>query len=396
MPPSPGGTRRCRYTSKPARVSRDAASLDRIAFRKQPPVNTTRDSPVVSRKRRHTATITSVSVVWNRRAMTAGATPARRSPATPRTSGRVSTTSGALVSSIAKGYEALDHDRERFVVTPLAPPQLANRVAVGRIAGQMKAAQPFHGDDVARRERASRCGHRIARDETAAAIHRRHSRTTRRARDRVRMESPIARILVLAPARLAHLEQRHRRPLAIVGSAGDDRQPRAARGAVDERIAVPVRGIEQLGETRVARCDGGADEDVGSFADAAWIDPEADVASRQQRPRRDRIDARERRRTGGQRAFEPLERVAIGFDFGDDTRGTGHETAEVEAGGEPVDERAKTDALNDPVDGNGASLHKRFNTAPPSHAPDHRHEASRRRERPCHLLARPESPRPGP
>jgi hypothetical protein len=92
--------------------------------------------------------------------------------------------------------------------------------------------------------------------------------------------------------------------------------------------------------------------------------------------------------------FEPLECVAIAFDFDDDTRGTvGHETAEAEAGSEAVDEWAKTYALNDPVDGNGAPLHKRFNSDPSSYAQDHRREPSHRRahrwERSRHFLAGP-------
>ena len=65
----------------------------------------------------------------------------------------------------------------------------------------------------------------------------------------LRVEAPIARIVVLGAAALAHREPRHRRQRPVVGDAPHDREARPAVGAVDERIAVAaIAGVEKLGE----------------------------------------------------------------------------------------------------------------------------------------------------
>ena len=69
-------------------------------------------------------------------------------------------------------------------------------------------------------------------------VQQREPRAARGARDRLGVEAPVRRVLVLAPAVVAHRERAHRRPLAVVGQRLDDREPRAAVGAVDERVAV--------------------------------------------------------------------------------------------------------------------------------------------------------------
>ncbi len=71
---------------------------------------------------------------------------------------------------------------------------------------------------------------------------------------RLGVEPAVDRVLVLASAVLAHRERPHRRALAVVRERLDDREPRPAVGAVDERVAEPaVVRVEQLRQAGVAR-----------------------------------------------------------------------------------------------------------------------------------------------
>jgi hypothetical protein len=70
------------------------------------------------------------------------------------------------------------------------------------------------------------------------------------------MEPPRGRIPMLRLACRAHREGPHGRPAAVVGQRVDDREPRAAVGAVDEGAAMPsIGGIAQLGKA----CPAGGD-----------------------------------------------------------------------------------------------------------------------------------------
>src|SRR5262245_50981816 len=70
----------------------------------------------------------------------------------------------------------------------------------------------------------------------------------------LRVEATVERIVVLAPAVVAHVKAGHGGPGAVVRRAGDDRIARAAVRAVGERIAIPpVRRIENVAQAVVAR-----------------------------------------------------------------------------------------------------------------------------------------------
>ncbi len=76
------------------------------------------------------------------------------------------------------------------------------------------------------------------------------------------MEAAVERVLVFRTARLAHLELAHRRPGAVVWDVFDDREARAAVGAVDEWIAeAAISRIEQLSKAIRAGGDVGRDRD---------------------------------------------------------------------------------------------------------------------------------------
>ena len=84
-----------------------------------------------------------------------------------------------------------------------------------------------------------------------------HARPAVRAGVRLGVEAAVARVVVLGPARGAHGEAGHRRQRPVVRDAAHDREPRAAVGAVDERVAVAaVGGVERArrGTRRTSRC----------------------------------------------------------------------------------------------------------------------------------------------
>src|SRR5205085_11018223 len=75
-------------------------------------------------------------------------------------------------------------------------------------------------------------------------------RTAGRAGARRGPETTIGRLVVLTPAREAHLEPRHRRLLPVVGERPHDREPWSALRARDEGIPVAaVLRIHELAQT---------------------------------------------------------------------------------------------------------------------------------------------------
>ena len=162
------------------------------------------------------------------------------------------------------------------------------------------------------------------------------------------MEAPIQRILVLAAAVLAEPEAGHRRVRPVVGHRADDREARAALGAVHERVAVaPVGRVEQLAHALVAGGDVRRDQ-CRAARGPARDDAEGALATRRQRLRDDRLDSCERRRLRPQTLGERLERALLALDLGHDAVAVVQdEAAEPAPRGEPVDERPEADALDD-------------------------------------------------
>ena len=90
-----------------------------------------------------------------------------------------------------------NHQGERPVLAVLARPQPRHGRLVVGAAGEMEAADPFDGDDRAREQRL----HRLLDP-------RRHPRAARRARVRLRVKAPVARVVVLGLAEVAHRRNR--------------------------------------------------------------------------------------------------------------------------------------------------------------------------------------------
>ena len=156
------------------------------------------------------------------------------------------------------------HHCERLLLAALARAQACDRALVGRVAGEVVAAEPLDGDDAAL---AQDCDRLLERD--------RQPRPAGRAGDRLGVEAAVGRILVLATAVVAQREAGHRRVGTVVGHRGDDREARPAARAVHERVAVAaVGGVEELAEAVVAGGHVGRDEG-GRAAPLARDDLEA-------------------------------------------------------------------------------------------------------------------------
>ena len=147
------------------------------------------------------------------------------------------------------------HHGKRPVGPALALAQPGDRVGVGGIDQQLKAAKPFMATiRPANSSLRRRVQGRVADGQFAAlAVEQLQRRPATRTGDRLGMEPPVGRILVLRPALGAHRKRGHRGPRPVVGQPLDDRPPRPAIGAIGERIAVPpLRRIANLGQALAA------------------------------------------------------------------------------------------------------------------------------------------------
>ena len=127
----------------------------------------------------------------------AGAAAARWAGAGPVSSAPAS---GVDVGERAGGGEVADHHRERLVAPPLARAQRRDRALVGRVAGQVVAAEPLDRDDPARGEqRRARAGERGVAGAVAPspAGDQPQPRPAGRAGDRLGVEAPVGRVGVL-------------------------------------------------------------------------------------------------------------------------------------------------------------------------------------------------------
>ncbi len=83
------------------------------------------------------------------------------------------------------------------------------------------------------------------------------------------MKSSVQRIFILDTAIAAHLEIAHRRPLAVIRNAFDNRKTRSAIGAVDKRIAIAtIFRVEHLAQTIGAGGDVGGPQSAQAVGSA--------------------------------------------------------------------------------------------------------------------------------
>jgi len=179
--------------------------------------------------------------------------------------------------------KAAHHNGKRLVAATLATAQLAHRLFVGGIAGQMESSQTLDGDDPAACQQLD-----TAFDDGIAGLARgadgwccvdtrwynvairlapRNVRPAFKAGVGLRVKPPIERVGILCGAGGAHGKAIHRGCRSVIGQRANDGKARSAIGAVDKGIVkASVGGVEQLAQAVVACGDVGRDERrVGSL-----------------------------------------------------------------------------------------------------------------------------------
>ena len=180
---------------------------------------------------------------------------ARRGASTIGRAGRVSSSMPRLVERDQRSRAAADDgaiSANGLSSRCLRARSARDRSLVVRAAGEVEAAEALDRDDraVAQRHAAAR---RVAGSCEPASRTSSAPRPAGRAGVRLGVEAAVAGSSYSARQRRAHREARHRRQRPVVGDAADDREPRAAVRAVDERVAVAaVGGVEQLAQAVVA------------------------------------------------------------------------------------------------------------------------------------------------
>ena len=139
------------------------------------------------------------------------------------------------------------HDRERLFIALLAAAQLADDGSVIAAAGKVYPAEPLDSDDLPGPDALPGKLYRVALHWVSISIQKEHLRAAVRAAVRLGMIAPILNIAILPVTVRAHGKGAHRCLCPVIGHVLYNGEPRAAVGAVDERIAVtPVAGRSQL------------------------------------------------------------------------------------------------------------------------------------------------------
>ena len=263
-----------------------------------------------------------------------------------------------------RGLDAGHHQGKRLVLPVLARAQPRHRLLVAGIAGEVKPADALDRDDQPVGQPSRRTVDGVDRARYSGPLSTRadepHPRAAPGAGVGLGVKATIGRVVILPPAFVAHLEARHRRGRPVVGDAGDDREPRPAVGAVDERVAVPaIRGVEQLRQALPAGGRVGGHRSVGRAAPRADHDPEAGFAERGHRLGPDALDLGQRRRFPLDASHEALHRVGLALNFEQDAvLVVEHVAGQPLLVREPVGEGAKTHTLDRALD-TGPGAHAR-------------------------------------
>src|SRR4030095_7091064 len=102
-----------------------------------------------------------------------------------------------------------------------------------------------------------------------------------RARIRLRMKTAVRWIVILRATCRAHDQTRHGRERAVVRNVLDDRVPRSAIGAVDERIKIStVGGIQKFAEAVCTGCDVRRNRGAWANLRSAFMNYELRIATR--------------------------------------------------------------------------------------------------------------------
>lgn len=268
--------------------------------------------------------------------------------------------------------EGGDHEGEGLIASAFKRPEAGDGGFVAGVAGEVEAADPFEGDDPAEVEGLAGLGESgLAAGPGAGGVGmlggpRRvgggdepEGRPATRAGDRLGVEAAVEGVLVFPAARRAEGEAGHRGVGAVVRQALEDGEARAAIGAVEEGVAVAAIGrVGKLAEAGVASGDVGRDGGDGRGVGSAGEDGEADCGGvGGDRLVGDRHEGGERRGVIVQGEAKGVDLIGRPLDLDDDAGGiVGDPAGQAEAVGRGVDERAKADPLDDPLDEETAAL----------------------------------------
>ena len=259
---------------------------------------------------------------------------------------------GRQVDETSRCLEVTGEEGEGPVLAVLARAELGDGDLVRRQAGKMEPADPLDGEDRAGTEHHRRCGDRVrsraVRELLSGRIRQPCSRAACGAGVWLGVKAAVVRVVVLGPARRAHLEARHRRSRTVVGDRAHDREPWAAVGAVDERVAVAtIRGVEKLGEALLAGRHIRRDQRFRRATAGRGDDSEARRAQRRNIGCLDGLDARERRGVRLQAGEEMPYPLGWTLDLRlDAALVVQHPAGKPELLGEPEREGAEADALH--------------------------------------------------
>ena len=231
----------------------------------------------------------------------------------------------------------------------LSLPQESDGLGVLRVAGQVKAAWPLDGEDLAGLQQGVGVGHDVARDRVAMRVEQRDLRAALRAAVAFGVQAAIVRLAVLRLALFAHGEGLHARAFAVVWQTEADRIARAAVRAVGEGVApAPAVRREHLAEAVAA--DGRVLPDHRRRASASAVEDIEVVrdGDRVGEARGDRVDARQWWRVLMQALEQKVDRFARAADLDFDAlRVVAHPARELEFVRESPDQWTEADALDD-------------------------------------------------
>ncbi len=269
-----------------------------------------------------------------------------------RTLDRLKQFAGSIINcaEAVRIFHTAEHDGKRLFDATLPCAEQLNGGFRAGIAGEMKSAETFYGNDAILFEQtdslAQRFGH-VERDTVGRAEQ--QLRATIPAGVWLRVETAIGGIVILSLAGGAHRKGGHGSAPAVVGNIANNGEARAAIGAVDKGVAeTAVAGIHHFTQAIGAHGNVWRDERFGRRVETAREDAECGFRLRLGIAGQKRRNFGQRRKFRRQALEETVEENGVALDFDGHTGGSiGDESGEIAFLSEAIDERTKTDTLDD-------------------------------------------------
>ena len=171
------------------------------------------------------------------------------------------------------------HEGKGLLIPLLSPAQLFDQGFVIAAAGQVHAAQSLDRDDLPCLQGLPCQFYAIAGELISGLVQIKHPGAAACATIRLGMVAPVVNIMILPVAVRAHGKADHGGLGPVIGDIFNNRETRAAIGAVNEGIAVaPVPGVTQFPQAVLTDADVRRDQGVAEFLPLALTDLKAFVA----------------------------------------------------------------------------------------------------------------------